>query len=119
VRQGLPVEGLGENGEGRWRAAHEGSNSGERRLKFRRSRLGNGTGAWSRGSRARRGSDSATPLEERKAGRGSSAWSRGGGNGGGAAAVDPRTGASRAALDRLPGSARVRREATLRLGAAT
>jgi hypothetical protein len=77
VSQRLPVEGLGEIGEDRWRAAHGSSSSGEWRLEFRRARLGNGDGAWSRSSRARRGSDSETQLKERKVGRGSSTWSRG------------------------------------------
>jgi hypothetical protein len=86
VSQGLPVEGLGEVGDGRWRAARGSSSSGERRLKFRRARVGDGNGVWSRSSRVRRGPDSEAQLRERGVGRGSSTWSRGGGNGNGAAA---------------------------------
>jgi hypothetical protein len=83
VSQRLPVEGLGEVGDDRWRAAHGSSSSGERRLEFRRARVGNGNGAWSRSSRARRGSNSETQLKKREVGRRSSTWSRGGGNGDG------------------------------------
>jgi hypothetical protein len=92
--------------------ASGGSNSGE---------LGWGMGM-ARGLGALgRGGD---PIPRLNSGRGRSEGearrgAEGGGNGGGAAAVGPRTGASRAALYRLPGSKRVRREATLRLGAAT
>jgi hypothetical protein len=77
VSQRLPVEGLGEIGEDRWRAAHGSSSSGERRLEFRRAWVGNRDGAWSRSSRARRGPNSETQLKERKVGRGSLTWSRG------------------------------------------
>jgi hypothetical protein len=119
VSHGLPVEGLGDNGEGRWRAAHGSSSSGERRLEFRRDRVGNGEGAWSRSSRARRGPDSETQLKKRKVGRGSSTWSRGRRQWRWATAVGVHAIEAWAAWNGSLGMEGVRREVALQLGAAT